>query len=142
MSDRLDGGIATERRRSARPLAAAALAASLALVGGCGPLNPAALPPVPPGPGVPCTREVAVAASDVVVAAAACNPWCIHVPAGTPVYFHNLDRFLYLFTADPALPYDVQLPPLAPAVTLPLAKGTVTWTAVQAPSATVTVFVE
>jgi hypothetical protein len=85
---------------------------------------------------------VAVASDTVVIAAGVCNPWCIHVPAGTPVYFVNNDPALYLFMAEPALPYDVQVPAHAGNVTLPLAAGTVTWTAVQQPAATATIFVE
>ena len=130
MSDRLDGRFAFLR--------AAAAVTAVALVAACGPLPPTA----PPGPVVPCTREVAVASDTVVIAAGACNPWCIHVPAGTAVYFINNDPALYLFMADPALPYDVQVPGYAGAVTLPLASGTVTWTAVHQPAATVTIFAE
>ena len=130
MSDRLDGRFAFLR--------AAAAVTAVALVSACGP----SLPTAPPGPVVPCTREVAVASDTVVIAAGACTPWCIHVPAGTAVYFINNDPALYLFMADPALPYDVQVPGYAGAVTLPLASGTVTWTAVHQPAATTTVFVE
>jgi len=130
VSDRLDGRFAFLR--------AAAAVTAVALVSACGP----SLPTAPPGPVVPCTREVAVASDTVVIAAGACNPWCIHVPAGTAVYFINNDPALYLFMADPALPYDVQVPGYAGAVTLPLASGTVTWTAVHQPAATATVFVE
>jgi hypothetical protein len=130
VSDRLDGRFAFLR--------AAAAVATVTLVAACGPL----LPTPPPGPVVPCTREAAVASDTVVVAAGACNPWCIHVAAGTAVYFINNDPALYLFMADPALPYDVQVPGYAGAVTLPLASGTVTWTAVHQPAATVTIFAE
>lgn len=90
----------------------------------------------------PCTRDVAVASDTVVIAAGACNPWCIHVPDGTAVTFINNDPLLYLFAADPALPYEIQVPQYAGAVTLPLEPGTVIWTAVHQPAATVTVFVE
>ncbi len=133
MSDRLDGRF--DFLRSVAAFAAAMVAA-------CGPLTPTQQPPVPPAPGTPCTREVAVASDTVVIAAGACNPWCIHVRAGTPVYFINNDPSLYLFTADPALPYEIQVPGYAGAVTLPLAAGTVIWTAVHQPAATATVFVE
>jgi hypothetical protein len=130
VSDRLDGRFDFLR--------AVALVAVAALVAACGPV-----PPEPPfGPGTPCTRDAAVASDTVVIAAGVCNPWCIHVPAGTPVYFINNDPFLYLFAAEPALPYEVQVPQHAGAVTLPLAAGTVTWTAVHQPAATVTVFAE
>jgi hypothetical protein len=130
VSDRLDGRFA--RIRAIAPLGVAALLSA------CGP----AVPEPPTGPGTPCTRDVAVASDTVVIAAGACNPWCIHVPAGTPVYFINDDPVLYLFVAEPALPYEVQVPQHAGSVTLPLAAGTVTWTAVHQPAATVTVFVE
>ncbi len=134
MSDRLDGRFAFLRALAA--FAAAAMAAA------CGPLVPAESP-VPPGPGTPCTRAVAVASDTVVIAAGACNPWCIHVAAGTPVTFVNDDPALYFFLADPPLVYeDVQVPGYAGAVTLPLPPGTVTWTAAHQPAATVTVFVE
>jgi len=119
-----------------------ALAALLAGVAACQPLDPVAPPPAPDG-GTPCSRAVAVAASEVVVSAGACNPWCIHVPLGTSVFFLNGDPALYLFAADPPLPYDVQVPGFAGAVTLPLlTAGAVTWTAVHAPAATVTIYVE
>jgi hypothetical protein len=124
------------------PLPAMALAALLAGVAACQPLNSAAPPPVPDS-GTPCSRAVAMAASDVVISAGACNPWCIHVPKGSRVYFINNDPALYLFAADPPLPYEVQVPGYTGAVTLPLeTAGTVTWTAVHAPAATVTIFVE
>ena len=103
-------------------LRAAAGVAAAAMVA-CGPLTPAQVQPAPPGPGTPCTRDVAVASDTVVIAAGACNPWCIHVPAGRPVYFINSDPILYLFMADPALPYDIQVPGYAGGVTLPLAVG-------------------
>lgn len=108
------------------------------LLSACGP----AAPEPTPGPVIPCTRERAVASDTVVIAAGVCNPWCIHVPAGTPVYFLNNDPFLYLFAAEPALPYEIQVPQYAGAVTLPLSAGTVIWTAVHQPAATVTVYVE
>ena len=131
MSDRLDGRFAFLR--------AAAAVTAVALVAACGPQPPTA----PPGPVVPCTREVAVASDTVVIAAGACNPWCIHVAAGTPVTFFNDDPALYFFLADPPLVYeDVQVPGYAGAVTLPLSPGTVTWTSAHQPAATVTVFVE
>ena len=118
-----------------------ALAGLLAGVAACQPLEPAA-PPVPDG-GTPCSRSVAVAASDVVITAGACNPWCIHVPVGSRVYFINNDPVLYLFAADPPLAYEVQVPGYTGAVTLPLeAVGAVTWTAVHSPAATVTIYVE
>jgi hypothetical protein len=117
---------------------AASVAAAL-VVAACGRLEP----PVPPGPVVPCTRAVAVASDTVVISAGVCNPWCIHVAARTPVYFINGDPTLYYFTAAPTLPYDIQVPGYAGAVTPPLtALGAVTWTAVQQPAATVTIFVE
>ncbi len=132
MSDRLDGRFA--------PFSAIARVALLALVAACQPLGPIS---PPPDGGTPCSRAVAVAADTVVISAGACNPWCIHVAVGTPIYFLNQDPGLYYFVADPPLPYDVQVPGSAPAVTLPLSTaGTVTFTAVHAPSATVTVFVE
>jgi len=130
VSDRLDGRFALFR--AIAPLGVAAFLSA------CG----AATPEPAPDPGTPCTRAVAVASDTVVIAAGICNPWCIHVAAGTPVYFINNDPFLYLFTADPALPYEVQVPQYAGNVTLPLAAGTVTWTAVHQPAATVTIFVE
>jgi hypothetical protein len=130
VSDRLDGRFASLR--------ATVLAALLAGAAACQPL-----PPPVPEPGTPCTRAVAVAFSEVVISAGACNPWCIHVPVGSRVYFINNDPVTYLFAADPALPYEVQVPGHAGAVTLPLETvGTVTWTAVHSPAATVTVFVE
>jgi hypothetical protein len=117
-----------------------ACVAVAALVAACGTMNAAEPPPVPAGP---CTRAVAVASDTVVISAGVCNPWCIHVAAPTPVYFINNDPTLYFFTADPALPYDVQVPGNAGAVTLPLtAVGPVTWTAAHQPAATVTIFVE
>jgi len=130
VSDRLDGRFDFLR--------AVALVAVAALATTCGPV----LPEPPLGPVTPCTRDAAVASDTVVIAAGVCNPWCIHVPAGTPVYFVNNDPLIYLFTADPALPYEIQVPQYAGTVTLPLAAGTVTWTAVHQPAATVTVFVE
>jgi hypothetical protein len=130
VSDRLDGRF--DFLRAAVALLAAAVVAA------CQPHDPAQ----PPPDGTPCTRAVAVASDTVVIAAGVCNPWCIHVPAGTPVYFVNDDPALYLFMAQPALPYDVQVPAHAANVTLPLAAGTVTWTAVQQPAATATIFVE
>ena len=134
MSDWLDGRFA--------PLPALALAALLAGVAACQPLNSAAPPPVPDS-GTPCSRAVASDSRDVVISAGACNPWCIHVAVGSRVYFINNDHVPYLFAADPPLPYEVQVPGNAPAVTLPLeTAGTVTWTAVHAPTATVTIFVE
>jgi hypothetical protein len=119
------------------------VAAALLLgVAACQPLDPSVPPPGSDG-GTPCSRSVAVAASDVVISAGACNPWCIHVPVGTSVYFINNDPFLYLFAADPPLSYEVQVPGFAGAVTLPLQSvGPVTWTAVQSPAATVTIYVE
>jgi hypothetical protein len=133
VSDWLDGRFA--------PLRALALAGLLAGVAACQTLEPAA-PPVPDG-GTPCSRAVAVAASDVVITAGACNPWCIHVPVGSRVYFINNDPVLYLFAADPPLAYEVQVPGYTGAVTLPLeAVGAVTWTAVHSPAATVTIYVE
>jgi hypothetical protein len=130
VSDRLDGRF--DFLRAAVALLAAAVVAA------CQPHDPAQ----PPPGGTPCSRAVAVASDTVVIAAGVCNPWCIHVPAGTPVYFVNNDPALYLFMAEPALPYDVQVPAHAGNVTLPLAAGTVTWTAVQQPAATATIFVE
>jgi hypothetical protein len=131
VSDRLDGRFA--------PFSAIARVGLLALVTACQPLGTA----FPPDGGTPCTRAVAVAADTVVISAGACNPWCIHVPVGPPIYFFNGDRDSYYFVADPPLPYDVPVPASAPTVTLPLTTaGTVTFTAVHAPSATVTVFVE
>ena len=130
MSDWLDGRFASLRTT--------VLAALLAGVAACHPLAPS----VPDG-GTPCSRAVAVAALDVVISAGACNPWCIHVPVGSRVYFVNNDPVTYLFAADPPLPYEVQVPGHANAVTLPLETvGTVTWTAVHSPAATVTIFVE
>ena len=134
MSDRDDG-------RFGSFLRAASITAA-ALVAACGTLNPLEAPPVPSGPGTPCTRAASVAADTVVISAGACNPWCIHLPAAKPVTFINHDPALYLFTADPVLPYDVQVPGHATTVTLPLAAGTVTWTAAHQPAATVTIFVE
>jgi hypothetical protein len=131
--DRLD-------RRFTLPALAATLSIA-ATVLGCQPLAPAAPPPGSDG-GTPCVSSGAVAANEVVVAAGVCNPWCIQVAAGTPVYFYNNDPALYLFVADPPLSYDVQVPGYAGAVTLPLAAGSWTFTAVQAPSATVTVRVQ
>jgi hypothetical protein len=134
VSDRLDGRIA--------PLRATALLALLACAAACQPPSSTSPPPIPDG-GTPCSRAVAVAFSEVVISAGVCNPWCIHVPVGTPVTFLNNDPAIYLFAADPPLPYEIQVPGYAGAVTLPLdAVGTVTWTAVHAPAATVTVFVE
>ena len=134
MSDRLDGRFA--------PLRPVALAALLAGVTACQPLHSAAPPPDPDG-GTPCSRAVAVAALDVVISAGACNPWCIHVPVGSRVFFINDDPVPYLFAADPPLSYEVQVPGHAGAVTLPLdTVGTVTWSAVHAPAATVTIYVE
>ena len=134
MTDRLDGRLGFLR-------ALAILAA--AVVAACQPHDPFQTFPVQPGGGTPCTRNVAVASDTVVVSAGICNPWCIHVAAGTSVYFINNDPTLYLFMADPALPYDVQVPGYAGAVTLPLTvPGRVTWTAVHQPAATATIFVE
>jgi hypothetical protein len=130
VSDWLDGRFTLLR--------AMVLAALLAGVAACHP----ATPPVPDA-GTPCSRAVAVPFDEVVITAGVCNPWCIHVPVGSRVYFINNDRASYLFVADPPLPYEVQVPGNAGAVTLPLeTAGTVTWTAVHAPAATVTIFVE
>jgi len=96
VSDRLDGRFA--------PLRPMALAALLAGVAACQPLDSAAPPPVTDG-GTPCSPAVAVAAVDVVISAGACNPWCIHVPVGSRVFFINDDPVLYLFAADPPLSY-------------------------------------
>jgi hypothetical protein len=129
-------------RRFGSRCAAVALAAVL-LVAGCQPLTQEQLPPVPPDGGTPCNRALAVESDTVVISAGACNPWCIHVRAGTPVYFINNDPGLYFFLANPALLYeDVQVPGGAGTVTLPLPPGMVTWTAAHTPAATVTVFVE
>jgi hypothetical protein len=134
VSDWLDGRFAPQR--------ATVLAALLAGVAACLPLDGASPPPVPDG-GTPCSRAVAVAALDVVISAGACNPWCIHVPLGSRVYFFNNDPVTYLLAADPPLPYEVQVPGHTGAVTLPLeAVGAVTWTAVHSPAATVTIYVE
>jgi hypothetical protein len=134
VSDRLDWRIAPRR--------ALALAVLLPCVAACQPLNPTSPPPVGDG-GTPCTRASAVSSDTVVIAAQACDPWCIYLPAGSSLYFINNDTAMYLFVADPPLPYDVQVPGRSPAVTLPLdTRGTVTFTAVHAPTATVTVFVE
>jgi hypothetical protein len=141
VSDRLDGRFAPFRATARRPARAAAWALVLVAVAACHPLNPAQLPPEGDG-GTPCTLAEAVAFDTVVIAAGACNPWCIRVAAGSPIYFVNQDQAYYLFMADPPLPYDVQVPGRSPAVTLPLPAGTWTFTAVQAPAATVTVFVE
>jgi hypothetical protein len=133
VSDRADSRIA----RAARALA---LATSLAAAGaGCSPHSPE---PPPPDGGTPCTRAAAVAANEVVIVAGACNPWCIHVPAGAQVWFYNQDPVLYLVDSDPPVVPEMQLPASGATSTPPLAAGTVTFTAVQAPSATVTVFVE
>ena len=134
MSDRLDG-------RFAPPRLAAPIALAMVLAA-CQPLNSVSPPPEPDGGGVPCDVSSAVDANEVVVAAGVCNPWCLRVAPGTPVYFYNQDSQPYLFTAEPPLPYEVPVPALAGAVTLPLAAGTVTFTAVHTPSATVTVFVQ
>jgi len=131
VSDRLDGPFLLFR-------AVALLAAAAALA-----CQPAVPPPEPPPVPIPCTRDVAVASDTIVISAGICNPYCIHVPVGTVVYFLNNDPMLYLFVADPPLPYDVQVPGFAGSETLPLASaGTMTWTAVQQPAATATVFVE
>ncbi len=132
MSDRLDGRWGALRATAALLVAGA--------VAGCGPMR-SLDPPVPPEP-TPCTRATAVGADTVVITAGVCNPWCIHVAAGASVTFLNGDPALYYLTAEPVFPYDLQVPGYAGAVTLPLPVGAVTWTAVQAPSATVTVFVE
>jgi hypothetical protein len=134
VTDRLDGRLGSLR-------AVAILAA--AIVAACQPLNPAQLPPVPADGGTPCTREVSVPSDTVVISAGACNPWCIHVAAGTSVYFINNDPTLYFLVADPPLSYDMQVPGYAGAVTLPLTvRGPVTWTDVHHPAATATIFVE
>lgn len=83
-----------------------------------------------------------MASDTIVISAGICNPWCLQVPTGTSVYFINNDPALYYFTADPALPYDIQVPGYGGAVTLPLSAGTVTWTALQDPAATATIFAE
>jgi hypothetical protein len=130
VSDWLDGRFA--------PLRAMVLAALLAGVTACDP----ATPPAPDG-GTPCSRAVAVPFDEVAISAGACNPWCIHVPVGSRVYFINNDPVTYLFTADPPLWNELPVPGHAAAVTPPLeTAGTVTWTAVHSPAATVTIFVE
>jgi len=134
VTDRLDGRLGFLR-------ALAILAA--AMVAACQTHDPFQTPPAPPDGGVPCTRDVAVASDTVVISAGICNPWCIHVAAGTPVYFLNNDPTLYYFVADPVLAYDLQVPGYAGSVTSPLtARGAVTWTEVHHPAATVTIFVE
>jgi hypothetical protein len=134
VTDRLDGRLGSLR-------ALAILAA--AMVAACQSHDPFQTPPLPPDGGTPCTRDVAVASDTVVISAGACNPWCIHVAAGTSVYFINNDPILYYFVADPQLPYDIQVPEYAGAVTLPLrVPGPVTWTEVHHPAATATIFVE
>ena len=131
MSDRHDGRLGFFR--------AVASAAAALVVAACGRIEP----PPPPGPVVPCTRAVAVPSDTVRISAGVCNPWCIHVAARTPVFFINGDPTLYYFTADPTLPFDIQVPAYAGAVTPPLTDlGAVTWTAVHQPAATVTIFVE
>jgi hypothetical protein len=137
--DRPEGGTIPRR---APALAGAAVLAAAALSVACQTLEPASPPPVPPDGGTPCSRAVAVAADTVVIAAGACIPWCIAVPAGTEVTFQNNDPVLYYLVADPPLPYDVQVPAYAGMATLPLPVGTYTWTAVQNPATTVTIFVE
>ncbi len=103
----------------------------------------APLPAAPPGgDATPCTRATAVAADTVVLVAGACNPWCVVTHVGSVVYFTNHDAVLHDMVADPALPYDLPVPPGGTLATLPLAAGTVTWTSVHQPSATVTLFVE
>ncbi|HET8725538.1 MAG TPA: hypothetical protein VFM53_15170 [Anaeromyxobacteraceae bacterium] len=141
MSDRLDRGFARVRPWA---LVAAVLVAG-ALAPACTPHDQGEQPPDPPPP-VPCTREVAVAADTVVIAAGACNPGCIHVPAGAEVLFLNGDPTLYVF-ASPPPPAParelVQVPGRAGMTTLPLdAPGTYVYEALQWPAATVTVFVE
>jgi hypothetical protein len=134
VTDRLDGRFGSLR-------AVAILAA--AMVAACQPHDPFQAVPVPPDGGTPCTRDVAVDSDTVVISAGICNPWCIHVTAGTSVYFINNDPILYYLVADPPLPYDLQVPGYAGTVTLPLtAPGAVTWTEVHHPAATATIFVE
>jgi hypothetical protein len=141
VSDRLDGRFGLLRTAA---LLAAALAAG-ALAGGCEPRDTSFIPPDPPPP-VPCTREVAVAADTVVIAAGACNPGCIHVPVGTTLYFLNGDPTLYVFASPPppATARElVQVPGRAAMTTVPLdSPGTYVYEALQWPAATVTVFVE
>jgi len=134
VTDRLDGRLGFLR-------ALAILAA--AMVAACQPHDPFQTFPVQPDGGTPCTRAVSVASDTVVITAGACNPWCIHVAAGTSVYFHSNDPALYYFVADPVLSYDLQVLGYGDAVTLPLTTlGPVTWTAAHQQAATVTIFVE
>ena len=148
MTDRLDerfaraSGRETAVARSRRPLRLLGLVAVAASLGACSPLNPAA-PPPGGGSGTPCTREVAVPTDTVVITAGTCDPWCVHVAAGTTVYFLNRDGALYYLEADPAEYGVVQVQGGATGWTSPLEPpGTVTFTAAQAPAVTVTIFVE
>jgi hypothetical protein len=120
-------------------LRAVAILAAL-LAAGCQAHDP--VEALPDG-GIPCTRDVSVASDTVVITAGICNPWCIHVAAGTRVYFINQDPALYFFIASPALPYDLPVPGGSGAATEPLtALGPVTWTAAHQQAATATIFVE
>ena len=113
-----------------------------ALCAACEVLGPAEPPPAGDG-GTPCTRATAVAAATVVVVAGACNPWCIHVPAGASVEFLNQDRATYLFASEGPPAFEMLVPASSAASTPALASpGTVVVTAVHVPAATATIFVE
>jgi hypothetical protein len=119
---------------------AALLAAALCT--SCETLGPAEPPPAGGG-GTPCTRATAIAAAAVVVVAGSCNPWCIHVAAGARVEFLNQDPATYLFASEGPPPFEMLIPASSAASTPPLASpGTVVVTAVHAPAATATIFVE
>jgi hypothetical protein len=79
----------------------------------------------------------------VVLVAGACNPWCVHVPAGSRVEFLNQDPATYLLASDGPPAFELVIPAATAASTPPLAApGTVVVTAIHVPAATATIFVE
>jgi hypothetical protein len=136
VSDRRD-------HRDPAPRRVTALAGPLlALLLACEPL---ALPEPPPAGdgGTPCTRATSISADTVVLVAGTCNPWCIHVPAGTAVGFVNQDRATYLMLSAGPPPFEIPLP-ISSAGSTPRLEtpGTVVVTDAHWPAATVTIFVE
>jgi hypothetical protein len=136
VSDRRD------RRDPVPPWAAALGGSLLALLLACEPLSLPEPPPAGDG-GTPCSRATSISADTVVLVARVCNPWCIHVPAGTAVAFVNQDPASYLMLSAGPPAFEIPLPASAAGSTPRLeTPGTVVVTEAHWPAATVTIFVE